>query len=251
MAAYYDIAGDIVNSAAVECGLDTTGDPFASPAPHMVQLCALLTNCGRELYNKYQWQQFIQNASYDTDTDIIVGTTNEFALPNDFANLINQTGWTPNNLGLGLPLGGPYTEQQWDAIVAQQLAASTIYIGFKIANGTFQVLPDPPPANTTITFGYMSRNWVQVLGVAANGATKVENSSDIVMFEPVMVVKMLAARYKQAKGFDATDSLDQFNAAFNSATSLNSPAPVLDMGRSMLFPLLNIFTNTPPTGYGS
>lgn len=251
MAAYYDTAGDIVNSAAVECGLDTTGDPFSSPAPHMVQMCSLLTNCGRELYNKYQWQQFIENASYDTDTDIIVGTTNEFALPDDFAFLINQTGWTPNNLGLGLPLGGPYTEQQWDAIVAQQLAASTIYIGFKIADGTFQVLPDPPPANTTITFGYMSRNWVQVEGVAANGATKVENSSDIVMFEPVMVVKMLAARYKQAKGLDATDSLDQFNAAFNSATSLNSPAPVLDMGRSMLFPLLNIFTNTPPTGYGS
>lgn len=251
MAAYYDTAGDIVNSAAVECGLDTAGDPFTSPAPHMVQMCALLTNCGRELYNKYQWQQFIENASYDTDTDIIVGTTNQFALPDDFAHLINQTGWTPNNLGLGLPLGGPYTEQQWDAIVAQQLAASTIYIGFKIADGTFQVLPDPPPASTTITFGYMSRNWVQVEGVAADGATKVENSSDIVMFEPVMIVKMLAARYKQAKGLDATDSLDQFNAAYNSATSLNAPAPVLDMGRSMLFPLLNIFTNTPPTGYGS
>lgn len=250
MAAYYDTAADIINSAAVECGLETDTDPFSSTAPHMIQLRTLLTNCGRELYSTYQWQQFIKNASYDTDTDIIVGTTNEFALPDDFAHLLNQTGWTPNNLGLGLPLGGPYTEQQWDAIVAQNLAASTIYIGFKIAAGTFQVLPDPPPAATNITFGYISRDWVQVNG-GATTASLVANSDDVVMFEPILVVKMLAMRYKEAKGLDATASMDQFTAAFQRVTNLNSPAPVLDLGRSQLFPLLNVYTNTPPTGYGS
>lgn len=251
MAAYYDTAATIINSAAVEIGIPTETDPFSSTSAEMVQLRNLLTNCGRELYNKYQWQQFITNASYNTTTDKIPATTNKYALPNDFAYLINQTGWTPNNLGLGLPLTGPYTEQQWDAIVAQNLAATTIYIGFKISTGTFQVLPDPPPANTTITFGYMSRNWVQVLGVSTNTANVVANSSDIVMFEPIMVVKMLTARYKQAKGFDASSSLEQFTAAYDSATSLNKPAPVLFMGGGMLFPLLNIWTNTPPTGYGS
>lgn len=251
MAAYYDTAAEIINSAAVECGLNTVADPFGSAAPEMVQLRTLLTNCGRELYNKMQWQQFQKNASYDTSTDVIPGTTNEFALPDDFAYLTNQTGWTPNNLGLGLPLGGPYTEQQWDAIVAQNLAASTIYLGFKISAGTFQVLPDPPPANTGITFGYMSRNWVWVGGTGTDYATQVTQSTDVVMFEPIMVVKMLAMRYKQAKGFDASASTEQFTAAWNSAASLNKPAPVLNMGTGMLFPLLNIWTNTPPTGYGS
>ncbi len=251
MAAYYDTAATIINTAAVECGLDPVSDPFSSLEPQMVQLRTLLTSCGRELYNKYQWQQFIKNASYDTSTDIIPGTTNQFALPDDYAYLINQTGWTPNNLGLGLPLTGPYTEQQWDAIIAQNLAASTIYIGFKIAQGTFQILPDPPPASTNINFGYMSRDWVQVHGDPDTTATVVANADDIVMFEPIMITKFLAARYKQAKSLpSAADSLDQFTAAFNSATSLNAPAQVLQMSGGRIFPLLNIWTNTPPTGYG-
>ncbi len=250
MAAYYDTAADIINNAAIACGLSAVSDPFASLEDQMIQLRSLLTQCGRELYNKHQWQQFIKNASYNTSTDIIPGTTNEFELPDDFAWLIDQTGWTPNNLGLGLPLGGPYTEQQWDAIVAQNLAASTIYIGFKISQGTFQVLPDPPPSNTTINFGYVSRDWVQVHGVAADTATLVANADDLVMYEPVMITTMLAARFKQAKGLDASAQLDQFTAAFQSATSLNQPAPVLNMGSGRMFPLINIWTNTPPTGYG-
>lgn len=233
----------------MECGLETASDPFTTNTQEMIQLRTLLTNCGRELYNKYQWQQFVK--SYSFSTGAVPPTDGIFQLPSDFAYLINQTGWTPNNLGLGLPLGGPYTEQQWSAIVAQNLAASTIYIGFKISEGTIHVLPAPPPASTTITFEYVSRDWVQVLGVAANTATKVANASDIVMFEPVLIVKMLAARYKQAKGLDANASLEQFAAAFSSATGLNAPAPVVNMATYNLFPLLNTYTNTPPTGYGS
>lgn len=251
MAAYYDTAATIIQTAAIECGLTASSDPFASSEQVDIQLRTLLTSCGRELSsNKHQWQQFVKSAVYDTSTDVIPGTTNEFALPDDFYYLINQTGWTPNNLGLGLPLTGPYTEQQWTAIVAQNLAASTIYLGFKVANGTFQVLPDPPPANTNITFEYMSRDWVQVHGVVANTATLVANSDDLVMFDPIMMVKMLAARYKQAKGLDASAQLDQFTAAFQSATGSNTPAPVLNMATARLFPLINIYTNTPPTGYG-
>lgn len=251
MAAYYDTAATIINTAAIECGLDAVADPFASSDTTMVQLRTLLTSCGRELAsNKHQWQQFVKAKTYNTSTDIIPGTTNDFALPDDFLYMINQTGWTPNNLGLGLPLTGPYTEQQWTAIVAQNLAASTIYLGFKVAEGTFQVLPDPPPANTNITFEYMSRNWVQVHGAPATTATLVANADDLVMFDPIMITKFLAARYKQAKGLDASAQLDQFTAAFQSATGINTPAPVLNMATSRLFPLINIYTNTPPTGYG-
>lgn len=248
MAAYYDTAGTIVNSAAVECGLAPTSDPFASADPNFVQLCTLLTNAGRELYTKFQWQQFVK--SYSFSTGPTPPSDGIFPLPDDFAYIIDQTGWTPNNIGMGLPLGGPYTEQQWTAIVAQSLAASTIYIGFKQADSNFYVLPAPPPVDTTIQYEYISRNWVQVHGDPDVGATVVANSDDLVMFPPILVVKLLATRWKQAKGFDATTSLEQFAAEFNTATSQNKAAPVLNMAMYRLFPLLNTYTNLPPTGYG-
>lgn len=247
--ATYDTAADIINYALIECGLGSISDPFASSEETAIQMRTLLTQCGRELAsNKYQWQQLVK--SYSFNTGATPPEDGVYDLPADFGYLINQTGWTPNNLGLGLPLTGPYTEQQWTAIIAQNLAASTVYIGFKVAAGTFQVLPQPAPVDTDITYEYMSSHWVRVHGADDVTASVVANADDVVIFESILITKMLAARYKQAKGLDAAASLDQFTAAFQSCTGMNSPAPVLNMATNRIFPLINIYTNTPPTGYG-
>jgi hypothetical protein len=219
----------------------------------MIQLRTILNMCGRELWNKHQWQQFVRSFSLNTTSSPITPGGNAYAFPTDFGYWINQTGWTPNNLGLGLPLGGPLSEAQWTTIVAQNLAASTIYISFRIVNNTIEVLPNPPPASTSITFEYMSRNWVQPAGTTtlATRSDKCTSSTDTVLFESILMVKMLAARYKEAKGLDANSSLAQFAAAFQSATGMNKPAPVLYTAGGSYFPLLNVWTNTPPTGFGS
>lgn len=249
----FDTAGDIINWAAIECGLDAVDDPFNTNDKNMVQLRNILNMAGRELWNKFQWQQFVSSFSIDTTTDPITPGGNEYALPSDFGYWINQTGWTPNNLGLGLPLGGPLSEQQWTTIVAQNLAANTVYISFKVANDRIQILPNPPPANTSITFEYLSRAWVQPAGTtaASDRTTLCTASDDTVLYESVMVVKMLAARFKEAKGLDPTSSLEQFAAAYQSATGMNKPAPILNCAVQQWFPLINVWTNTPPTGYGS
>lgn len=248
----FDTAGTIVSFAAVECGLTPVADPFASSAAEQVQLCTLLNMCGRELWAKNQWQQFVRSFSIDTTTDPITPGGNEYAFPSDYGYWINQTGWTPNNLGLGLPLGGPLSEQQWTTVVAQNLAADTIYISFKIAGNVIQILPNPPPANTSITFEYMSRAWVQPTGTTDPDDRRdlIAASADTVLFESILMVKMLAARYKEAKGLDATSSLAQFASAYQTATSINKPAPILNTAVQQWFPLINVWTNTPPTGYG-
>ncbi len=250
--AQYDTAGDIINYSAIECGLATVSDPFSSTAPEMIQLRTLLNMSGRELWTKHQWQQFITAVTLNTSTDIIPGTTNQMALPSLYGYWVNQTGWTPNNLGLGLPLGGPLSEAQWTTIVAQNLAASTIYLSFKIVNGRIYLLPDPPPATTNISFEYMSRAWVQPTGTSLPAARTdaCTSSADTVLFESILMVKMLSTRYKEAKGFDSTASSAQFAAAFSAATTFNKPAPVLNMGSYQMFPLINVWTNTPPTGFG-
>lgn len=245
--AQYDDAGSIINSAAVECGLNTAGDPFSSTDPTMAQLRTLLTNAGRELFAMHQWQQFVKTTTISTGP--VPVSNGQYALPADFGYMINQTGWTPTAAGLGLPFGGPLSEQIWAALVNTNLASSTIYVSFKIADRVIQFLPAPAPANTSLTYSYMSRDWVLVSG-GPTTADFVATASDLVLFEPILITKLLALRYKQAKGLDPTSTAEQFAAQFMAWTGVNTPAPVLNVARYEGFPYLNVWTNVPQSGYG-
>lgn len=246
----YDTAATIINSAAVECGLATVVDPFASTDPTFIQLRTLLTNCGRELCSGlYQWQQLTN--SYTFSTTATPPASGLFALPSDFGYMINQTGWTPTSGGLGLPLAGPLSEQTWQALVNTNLASSTIYLSFKIAAQKIQLLPRPAPANVSVTFSYQSQNWVWMLGSSSNTANSVTAASDIVLFDAVMMVKMLAARFKQARGLDPGALLEQFQTMYQLFTSTNAPAEILSLAGRTGFPYINVWTNLPVSGFGS
>lgn len=247
--AIYDTAATLINAAAVECGLATVTDPFASTDPDFIKLRTLLTNCGRELCSGlYQWQQL--TTSYTFSTTATPPASGLFALPSDFGYMINQTGWTPTSGGLGLPLAGPLSEQTWQALVNTNLAASTIYLSFKIAARQIQILPKPAPANQSITFSYQSQNWVLVSG-GATTANLVANAADVVLFDAIMMVYMLEARFKQSKGLDPGSALTKFQAMFAALTSTNAPAEILNLAGRGGFPYINVWTNLPVSGFGS
>lgn len=245
--ARYDTAGEIVNAAAVECGLTAVSDPFASSDPAMVQLCTMLTNVGRELLGLHQWNRFVKVHSITT---AVPPDDGNYDLPDDFAWIIDQTGWTPTNAGLGLPLGGPLSEQDWAYLVNTNLASSTIYVSFKQSQGQFQVLPQPPPDGIEITFSYISRWWVaETATPTVAEKDKVEASTDVVLFEPILITKFLKLRFLEAKGFDTTAASTQFHSVFMQWTGKDASAPVLNMARMRLFPYLG-WRNIPETNYG-
>jgi len=249
MAAYgYSTAGDIVNRAAIECGLTAHNipDPFGSSDPAIRQMCGLLTSCGQELAQIYQWQQLI--GYHEILTGPSPDSSGEYPLPDDFDSMIDQTGWTPANAGVGLPLAGPMSVQTWAAIVASGLAATTVYVSFQIADGVLKVLPAPAPPNITISFYYQSRSWVDASGTGKDAVTA---STDLVKFDPLLIVKMLALRFKQAKSLPAMEYMQQFQAAFVTATAKNAPMPVLRMNGRWGFPYLNAWVNVPQSGFGS
>lgn len=244
----YDTGTDIISAAAVMCGLAAPTSPYSSSGDVEVQMRTLLNQCGRELYAAYQWQQFVRTHTIDTGpTPVSDGL---YDLPTDFGYLINQTGWTPTGSGMGLPLGGPLTEQQYTYLVATGLATSTIYVSFRIADRKFAVLPAPAPADIDITFQYVSNGWVLVNG-GSTRASKAVNGDDVVMFEPILISTMLALRYKQSKGLNAKDLLEQYQSLFSLFTGVNTGAPTLNMARRIGFPYLNPWTNVPQTGFGS
>lgn len=245
----YDTTADIIETACVLCGLTPVDDPYSSLDETQVQMRALLNQCGRQLYAAFEWQQFIRSETIDTG--VSPPADGLYDLPDDFGYMINQTGWTPTSVGLGLPLGGPLTPQQWAYIVSTNLASSTIYVSFRIADGQLAVLPAPAPASIDITFQYISNGWVQVHGDPDTRASKAENADDVVMFEPVLISTMLALRYKQAKGLESGALLDEFKTLFANFTGVNTSAPVLSMVNWVGFPYLNPWTNIPQSGFGS
>lgn len=243
--ARYETAAEIINGAASETGLTAVADPFGSTDPAFIQLCTLLGTAGQEMLILHQWQKFV--AEHSITTALL--DTGDYVLPADFGYFIDQTGWTPTNGGMGLPLGGPLSEQDWTYLVATNLAQGVIFVSFKISDGLFKVLPQPPPVGIDITFEYISRNWVALTGTTVGTLSAPSASTDVILYEPILIKKFLKLRYLEAKGFDTTAAVGQFLTMFQAWTGKDVSAPVLNMARSRFFPYLG-YRNIPETGYG-
>lgn len=243
--ARYDTAQAVINAAANECGLATPAsfNPFTSNDAAYVQLVALMTQAGRELYGMHEWNILQKNFSQT----MLSTDSGSYNLPADFGYMIDQTGWNPTNR---LPLGGPLTPQNWEYLVSTGLAKSTIYVSFKISQGLFQVLPQPPPNNSVITFEYISRWWAAVTGAPTTPAQDfVQLATDVVLFEPILISKLLKLRFLEAKGFDTSAAAQQFINVFNQYTDKDVSAQTLNMARNRVFPYLG-WRNIPETNYG-
>jgi hypothetical protein len=241
--ARFDTAGAIVNAVASEVGLTPATNPFVSTDPAFQQLCNILSSAGRELFAMNEWQ--VLNKKYTVTTQ--VGDSGNYTLPADYGYIIDQTGWNPTNR---LPLGGPLTPQNWEYLVSTGLATSTIYVSFKLDQGQFQILPQPPPVGQTITFEYVSRWWVAVTAAPTVPAQDtVQLSTDVVLYEPILIQKLLKLRFLEAKGFDTTSAANQFINMFNSFTGKDEAAQTLNMSRMRVFPYLG-WRNIPETNYG-
>lgn len=246
----YDTATAVIAAAAAECGISSVADPYSSTDDTQIQLRNLLNQCGRELYALKEggWQQFIKSATIATGA--VPVSTGLYDVPSDFGFFINQTGWSPISGGTGLPLGGPLTRQQATYLVATGMQ-TVVTIFFDFHAGQLSFIPAPAPANTTITYDYVSNAWVNVNGLSVTYRTYAANADDLIMFEPVLISTMLAMRYRQAKGIDASVLMQRFQLLYAQFSGVNAPAPILKLARSGAYPLLDPWRNVADTGYGS
>lgn len=241
--ARYETATQAINQAALECGLTPVVNPYLSTDPLFVQLCGLLVSSGRELISMKDWQRLVVKYAFTT----IAGDTGDYTLPADYGRMIDQTQWNPTNR---LPLGGPLSPQDWTYLRNTNLASSTIYISFREEDGLFRILPQPPSPGQTINFEYMSRYWVATsvapLVLAKDAPTQTD---DIVLYEPILIQKLLKLRFLEARRFDTTAASQQFTNALMSWGGMDKSAPVLSLARSRGFPYLDD-RNVPETKYG-
>jgi hypothetical protein len=240
--ARFETANALINRAAVEVGLNADNDPVASPDETYIQMQALLDSLGQELVNLYDWPILVRTLTIDTQAD----DSGVYDLPDDYDHMINQTAWDMNNT---VPVTGPLSPQQWQYLEGTNLVSQSLYASLRQFDNKLEVYPQPAPP-TIITLEYISRNWVMEQGQTVPNLDSVSTGSDFVMFDPLLVVKMLKLKYLQAKGLPAQDAAMEFDTMLQARMSKAQGAPMLNAGRSMRgYRYINGW-NAPDTGYG-
>jgi len=235
---------DIINRAAVEVGLNKDNNPVSSTDETFIQLTELLNAAGQEMVELNPWQ--VLEKGYRVLT--AEGDSGSYDLPDDYSYMIDQTGWDKTNR---VAMGGPLSAQDWSYLDGRDLISQSIYASFRQVDNKFELFPQPPPENLKIRFEYISINWVQEQGQAQGNRDDIGTGSDIVLYDPIMMVRFLKCKFLEAKGFDASSARLEFENMFNSRTGKDEGAPILSASNnSRGFPYLHPYYNTGDTGFG-
>lgn len=244
MALEFDTANDILNGAGAEVGVAPDTNPYASSNQIFQQMRYLLDAAGRELVRYYQWEILAKEHQITT----AASDSGDYPLPDDFGYMINQTGWERKE---NVPLWGPLSPQDWQYLLGRDLVSHTIYASFRISEGLFRIFPQPPPDGLDIHFEYISRNWVQSGTDPLDFQSKTLTGSDIILYNPILIQKLLKAKFLEAKGFDSTAARNDFALEFDAITGQEKGAEILNAGRFRgSVPYLDAWRNLPDTGYG-
>lgn len=237
-------ANDIINRVAIEIGLNKDVNPVASEDESFVRLRGLLDSAGQELVQLNDWQIMQKSFTFTTAP----GDDGNYDLPTDFSHMIDQTGWDRTN---NVPLGGPLSSQDWAYLAGRDLVDQSIYVSFQLSNNRLSVYPQPPPAGLNISFEYQSRNWIAEQAQTNNRHDIVQTGSDLVLYEPILIVKFLKVKMLEATGFDASAARLEFDTMYDSISGKDEGASVLNAsGVTHGFPYISPYRNTGDTGFG-
>ena len=248
-----ETAGQIINDILIEEGVvdQVVSDPFSSQDPAVIQIRNLLIVAGRQLVQLHDWQILQREYTRVTQT----GDTGKYPLPDDFGRMIDQTGWSRDQR---VYLPGSVTPQQWQYLKGRNLVSSTIYMVFREVENEFWVYPQPPdaevPAPLTIAYEYISRNWAQdadSVGGTPVYIDRVKASGDVVLFDPLVTSRFLRLKFREARGKDTVAASTEWKQVFSMATGQDVGADALNVANmTQPYPYLDMWRNTPDTGYG-
>ena len=216
-------AGDILNRVAAEVGIQPVVSPYTNIDPAFIQMQYLLNTAGEELMYSAAWELLVRSHQFVT----AVGDTGVYDLPDDFAYMINQTLWERSE---NIPLGGPLSAQEWTYLKGRDFASSTLYASFRIAQGTFNLYPDPPAVGLDINFEYITKNWA--VNSDGDPIDRVATDEDVPQFDRTLITRAVKVKFLEAGGFDTTKAQADLNQIFGLLTGNEKASPVLDAGRN-------------------
>jgi hypothetical protein len=237
----YITANETIQRLCRVLGLPVPTSSAGATDSMTVQMWALLTECGQEIMDEYEWQ--IINKTYLlTIQDPVL----EYGLPSDFQSFVDSTGW---NRTSRIPLIGPLTSQQWQLLEARQLGGTTLRLQYLIEDDKLKFYWAPSDVQE-IAIAYQGRGWVRDGTDPLIFRDYVENDGDIVLFDPRMVQSKLKLEWRRRKGFEVVDDQAAYDKALNTAKYNDRPKNDLQTSGSSSYPYLG-YLNMPDTNYGN
>lgn len=176
------------------------------------------------------------------------GRASDYALPSDFSNMVDQTGWNRTNR---LPLGGPINSQMWQYLKGRTQGI-VFNVAFRFADNILRLYPDTdPPGGYNVVLEYVSSWWVSPTGGTVPTTDAPTANSDVIYFDQLMMMRRLKVDWLKAKGFDTTNAQQQLDEAEEQAMNTDGTAETLRLGGPGDFDPLVGPANIPFTGIGS
>lgn len=239
-----DTAANIISDALTELGVITSdiANPYASTEQNVILACRLLKNLGRQLWREHNWSHLIREASFTT-----VAAQGYYSPPSAFGRLLDGTAWDRT---AQLPLGGPLSGPEWQALAARNIAP-TSPLQLRYYKGQLWLSSNAStPADSTIYYEYITRFWVLVSGQTDTTLSAPTAGTDTIWFDPHLVKLGLKLEWLKAKGFDSAAAQTDFERALRQITGEDMPGAPLSLSMTSGERLLGD-ANLPDTGYGS
>lgn len=227
----------IVQDVSGRLSLPQPSAVVGSSDKQVIQLYELANEEGSELAARHPWQALTEEATFTTvDTPSQTG-----ALPADFDRFIPNSFF---NRSTRRPMTGPITPREWQWIQAQPVY-STVYLAFRERTGQFLIAPTPP-AGQTIAFEYLSTNWAQSSGGAAQASFLADTDTAVLSEE---LIKLgLRWRFLRAKGLDYAEEMATYERRVEQAMARDGGSTALTLSPQPIDPNR---INIPDGNYGT
>lgn len=242
----YPTADTVLTQAQGELGLSATSFAAATTDALTQQMVALLVKAGQELAEE-DWS--LQRKTFTLDTSVVTGGS-PYTLPADWVDYVDETAWDTT---MQIPMVGPVTPQQWQALVARVGTAIPVGVPFKFEQGGLWLYPvtTPSPARK-LTLMYHSAWWAAATGGAAPTADTPTAGTDLVFFPLKLAVAGLKLAWKREKQFDTTADQATYEEYLQTALDNDANAQPLSLNGSTQGTLRLVGPwNAPDTGWGA
>lgn len=211
---------DIIRQAADELGLPRPASAVASD-PQTRQLVALANAVCRDILQEHAW-----SLQHTLATVTSVAGQSDYAIPDDFDRIIDDTEWDSTN---HWRLVGPQTPQQARALIESGLTWTGTTMFRLFGSSTIRLWPTPTVDNQLFAYEYVSENWGR--DTDGNRKDRMTSDTDTSIFDPQLVVKGMKVAFMQAKGFDTSTLVPSYLHTLNRRIADDIGGGVLDMGQ--------------------
>ena len=234
-------AGQAVIDVLKQMGLTAPSVVSSSQDPTVVQMWALVKECGQELLDEHDWQMLMREQQLSVSS-----ASPSYALPDDFHRYIEDSAW---NRTTRLPAIGTLRKYEWAMLQARNIAGTTFAMLFRVDQGEIFFYESPTSAQD-IRLPYLSRAWI--VSAAGQKRDNPTADDDVVRYDPQLFKAKLKLRWLAEKKFDTTRQQDVYDDLLEKVKGRDSgPGRTLSLNRNAGGFLYLGYLNIPDTGYGS